>query len=35
VAANIKAANRLISKATDMAADELAAEIKAAEKAAG
>ncbi len=33
VAANIKAANRLISKATDMAADELAAEIKAAEKA--
>jgi uncharacterized membrane protein len=32
VAANIKAANRLISKATDMAADELAAEIKAAEK---
>lgn len=33
VAANIKAANRIISKATDMAADELAAEIKAAEKA--
>jgi uncharacterized membrane protein len=33
VAANIKAANRLVSKATDMAADELAAEIKAAEKA--
>jgi hypothetical protein len=32
VAANIKAANRLISKATDMAADELAAEMKAAEK---
>ena len=35
VAANIKAANRLISKATDMAADELAAEMKAAEKATG
>ncbi|MDF2091123.1 DUF1269 domain-containing protein [Knoellia sp. 3-2P3] len=35
VAANIKAANRLISKATDMAADELAAEMKAAEKASG
>lgn len=33
VAANIKAANRLVSKATDMAADELAAEMKAAEKA--
>jgi uncharacterized membrane protein len=33
VVANIKAANRLVSKATDMAADELAAEMKAAEKA--
>jgi uncharacterized membrane protein len=33
VAANIKAANRLVSKATDMAADELAAQMKAAEKA--
>ena len=31
VAANIKAANRMVSKATDMAADELAREIKAAE----
>jgi uncharacterized membrane protein len=31
VAANIKAANRTVSKATDMAADELAREIKAAE----
>lgn len=33
VAANIKAANRIVSRATDMAADELAAEMKAAEKA--
>jgi len=32
IAANIKAANRMISKATDMAADELAREIKAAEQ---
>ena len=31
VAANIKAANRIVSKATDMAADELAKEIKEAE----
>jgi uncharacterized membrane protein len=31
VAANIKAANRMVSKATDMAADELAREIKDAE----
>ncbi len=31
VAANIKAANRLVSMATDMAADELAQEIKEAE----
>ena len=35
VAANIKAANRMISKATDMVADELAEDIKAAEAAAG
>ena len=34
VAANIKAANRIVSKATDMAADQLAADMKAAEKAA-
>ena len=33
IAANIKAANRLVSKATDMAADQLAADLKAAEKA--
>jgi uncharacterized membrane protein len=33
VAANIKAANRIVSKATDMAADELAREIKDAEAA--
>lgn len=33
IAANIKAANRMISRETDMAADELAAEIKAAEAA--
>jgi uncharacterized membrane protein len=33
VAANIKAANRIVSKATDMAADELAHEIKDAEAA--
>lgn len=32
IAANIKAANRLISKETDMAADQLAADMKAAEK---
>ncbi len=31
IAANIKAANRMVSKATDMAADELAREIKSAE----
>ena len=31
VAANIKAANRVVSKATDMAADQLAAELKKAE----
>jgi uncharacterized membrane protein len=34
VAANIKAANRIVSKETDMAADELAQEIKDAEAAA-
>src|SRR3954467_1186513 len=34
VAANIKAANRVVSKETDMAADELAEEIKEAEAAA-
>jgi uncharacterized membrane protein len=33
VAANIKAANRVVSKATDMAADRLAADMKAAEEA--
>ena len=32
VAANIKAANRVVSKATDMAADQLAADMKAAEQ---
>jgi uncharacterized membrane protein len=32
VAANIKAANRIVSKATDMAADQLAADMKQAEK---
>jgi uncharacterized membrane protein len=31
VAANIKAANRIVSKATDMAADQLAADMKKAE----
>jgi uncharacterized membrane protein len=31
VAANIKAANRIVSRATDMAADQLAADMKAAE----
>jgi uncharacterized membrane protein len=35
VAANIKAANHVLAKETDMAADELAAEIKEMEKAAG
>lgn len=35
IAANIKAANRVVSKATDMAADQLAADLKAAEAAAG
>ena len=35
VAANIKAANRMVAKATDMAADELAREIKEAEGTAG
>ena len=34
VAATIKAANRIVSKATDMAADQLAADMKAAEQAA-
>ena len=34
IAANIKAANRMVSMATDMAADELAEEIKEAEAAA-
>src|SRR6478736_5942520 len=33
VAANIKAANRVISKATDMAADQLAEDMRRAEKA--
>ena len=33
IAANIKAANRIVSKATDMAADQLAADLKAAEAA--
>ena len=32
VAANIKAANKLISKATDMAADQLAADLKQADQ---
>ena len=32
IAANIKAANRVVSKATDMEADQLAADLKAAEK---
>ena len=32
IAANIKAANRVVSKATDMDADQLAADLKAAEK---
>jgi uncharacterized membrane protein len=31
IAANIKAANRIVSKATDMAADQLAADMKKAE----
>jgi uncharacterized membrane protein len=31
IAANIKAANRIVSKATDMAADQLAADLKKAE----
>jgi uncharacterized membrane protein len=35
IAANIKAANRIVSKETDMAADELAQEIKDAQAAAG
>lgn len=35
VAANIKAANRMVSKATDMAADDLAQEIKDAQAEAG
>ena len=35
VAANIKAANRIISKATDMEADQLAADMKKAEASAG
>jgi uncharacterized membrane protein len=34
VAANIKAANRVVSKATDMAADQLAADMKSAERSA-
>ncbi len=34
VAANIKAANRIVSKATDMAADQLAADMKRAEQSA-
>jgi uncharacterized membrane protein len=33
IAANVKAANRVVSKATDMAADQLAADLKAAEEA--
>ena len=33
VTANIKAANKLISKATDMAADQLAADIRQADQA--
>ena len=32
VAANIKAANRVVTKATDMAADQLAADMKKAEQ---
>jgi hypothetical protein len=32
VAANIKAANKLISKATDMAADQLASDLKQADQ---
>lgn len=32
IAANIKAANRMVSKATDLAADQLAEDMKAAEK---
>ena len=32
VAANVKAANRLVSRATDMAADQLAADLKRAEQ---
>ena len=32
IAANIKAANRVVSKATDMAADQLASDLKASEK---
>ncbi|HTT53047.1 MAG TPA: DUF1269 domain-containing protein [Streptosporangiaceae bacterium] len=35
VAANIKAANKILSKETDMAADQLAADLKQAEKTAG
>jgi hypothetical protein len=31
IAATIKAANRIVSKATDMAADQLAADMKSAE----
>ncbi|HUY52228.1 MAG TPA: DUF1269 domain-containing protein [Streptosporangiaceae bacterium] len=34
VTANIKAANKMISKATDMAADQLAADLKEADQAA-
>ena len=33
IAANIKAANRMVSRATDMAADQLAEDIKEAQKA--
>jgi uncharacterized membrane protein len=33
ITANIKTANRVVSKATDMAADQLAADLKAAEEA--
>ncbi len=35
IAANVKAANRVVSKATDMAADQLAADLKKAEQSAG
>ncbi len=35
VAANVKAANRIVSKATDMAADKLAADLKKAEQSSG